>query len=122
MQRPRQGLRVFWIDESHFTTKTKLGRTWLARGLPVMRRIKPYGKRRACFPALGAGGTIRHKHYDRGNTEHMIDFVRSIHKKYGKALLVVDNTSYRKSRALVKEVETHGGAYGWNTCQRTRRI
>ena len=110
LPRPRQGgLRVFWIDEAHFTTKTKLGHTWLARGLSVMCKIKPYGKRRACFAALGAGGTIHHRYYDRGNTQYMIDFVRSIRKKYGKALLVMDNTSYHKSRALMKEIETYGG-------------
>ena len=39
----------------------------------------------------------------------MIDFVRSIREKYGKALPVVDNTSYRKSRALMGTIETYGG-------------
>ena len=52
---------------------------------------------------------IHHRHYDRGNTEYMIDFVRSIREKYGKALLVMDNASYHKSRALVKEIEAYGG-------------
>ena len=104
-----KGLRVFCIDEANFTTKTKLGRTWPARGLSVVCKIKPYGKWRACFAALGAGGVIHHRHYDRGNTEYMIDFVRSIREKYGKALLVMDNTSYHKSRALVKEIEAYGG-------------
>ena len=104
-----KGLRVFWIDGSHFTTKTKLGRVRLARGLLMMCKIKPYGKRRACFAALGAGGMMHHRYYDRGNTQYMIDFVRSIREKYGKALLVMDNASYHKSRALVKEIETYGG-------------
>ena len=74
-----------------------------------MCKIKPYGKRCTCFAALGAGGTIHHRYYSRGNTQYMIDFVRSIRKKYGKALLVMDNASYHKSRALVKEIETYGG-------------
>ena len=104
-----KGLRVFWIDESHFTTKTKLGRARLARGLSVMRKIKPYGKKRACFAALWAGDIIHHGYYDRGNAEYIIEFVRSIRKKYGKALLVMDNTSHHKSRALAKDIETCGG-------------
>ena len=104
-----KGLHTFWIDAAHFTTKTKLGRTWLARGLLVTCKIKPYGKRRACFAALGASGMIHRRYYDRSNTEYMVDFVRSIRKKYGKALLVVDNTSYRKSRVLMQEIETYGG-------------
>ena len=104
-----RSLRVFWIDETHFTTKTKLGRTWLARGLSMMCKIKPYDKRCTCFAALGAEGTIHRRYYDRGNTECMIDFVRSIREKYGKTLLVVDNTSYHKSRALIGTIETYGG-------------
>ena len=39
----------------------------------------------------------------------MIDFVRSIREKYGKFLQVMDNASCRKSRALVREIETYGG-------------
>ena len=50
-----KGLHAFWVDETHFTTKTKLGRAWLARGLSIMCKIKPYGKSCTCFAALGAG-------------------------------------------------------------------
>ena len=81
----------------------------MARGLSVVCKIKPYGKRRACFAAPGAGGMIHHRYYDHGNTECMIGFVRSIREKYGKALPVVDNTSYHKSRALMETIETYGG-------------
>ena len=74
-----------------------------------MWKIKPYGERYTCFAALGAGSLIHHGHYDRGNTQYTIDFVRSIREKHGKALPVVDNASYHKSRALMKEIETYGG-------------
>ena len=61
------------------------------------------------FRRPGGGGHNTHRHYDRGNTEYVMDFVRSIREKYGKALLFMDNTSYHKYRALVKEIETYGG-------------
>ena len=72
-----------------------------------MCKIKPCGRRRTCFAA--PGGMIHRKHYNRGNTQYMIDFVRSIREKYGKALPVVGNTSYHKYGALMGTIETHGG-------------
>ena len=74
------GFRVFWIDEAHFTTKTKLGLTWLARGLRAIHRIKPFGKSCTCFAALGADGLFSHQYHDRGNTDNMIQFVQSIYE------------------------------------------
>ncbi len=38
------GRRLFWTDESHFTTKTIRGMTWLARGLSMPQAIKPFGR------------------------------------------------------------------------------
>ena len=104
------GYRLFWMDESHFTTKTIRGLTWLARGLSVPQVIKPFGKRYTCFGALGEGGTLHHRYYDRGNTDSMIDFVRSLHDTYGKVLLVMDNASIHKAKRLMDEIGEMGGA------------
>lgn len=103
------GYRLFWMDESHFTTKTVRGLAWLARGLSVPQVIKPFGKRYTCFGAPGEGGTLHHRYYDRGNTDSMIDFVRSLRDAYGKVLLVMDNASIHKAKRLMDEIEWMGG-------------
>ena len=109
MKAVADGFLVLWIDESHFTTKTLLGRTWIARGLSRMHRIKPFGKTRTCFAALGADGLLHHRYYERGNTDHMIEFVQSICEKYEKVMLVMDNASYHKSKRLMDHIKKYGG-------------
>ena len=39
------GFKTFWIDESHFSTKTIRGHTWLTRGLSIIQKVEPFGKR-----------------------------------------------------------------------------
>ena len=104
------GFSVFWVDESHFSTKTIRGMTWLTRGLSILHRIKPYGKRYTCFAALGIGGLLHHRCYDQGNTEHMTEFVTSIYEAYGKIVLIMDNASYHKSKELMENLKKFGGA------------
>ena len=102
------GYRLFWIDESHFSTKTIRGMTWLARGLSVPQIIKPFGRRYTCFGALGPDGLLHHRYYDRANTDYMIEFVRSLHDAYGRVLLVMDNASYHRSKRLMEEIKKMG--------------
>ena len=103
-----EGFRVFWIDEAHFTTKTKRGLTWLAKGLSIVHKIKPYGKACTCFGALGADGLFFHRYYERGNTDNMIDFVQNLYEEYNKILLIMDNASYHKSKKLIEDLEKYG--------------
>lgn len=103
------GFRILWIDEAHFTTKTRRGLTWLARGLYTMHKIKPFGKSCTCFAALGADGLFCHQYHDRGNTGNMIQFVQSIYETYGRVLLVMDNASYHRSKELIKHVKEYDG-------------
>lgn len=103
------GFHILWIDEAHFTTKTKRGLTWLARGLFTMHRIKPFGKSCTCFAALGAGGLFCHQYHDRGNTDNMVQFIQGIYETYGRVLLVMDNASYHRSKDLMKHIEEYGG-------------
>ena len=83
------GSRVFWIDESHFSTKTIRGYTWTTRGLAIIQKINPFGKRCTCFAALGAGGILHHRYYERGNTDYMIYLFR-VSTRHGKVLLIMD--------------------------------
>ena len=103
------GHRLFWMDESHFTTKTIRGMTWLARSLSIPQVIKPFGRSYTCFGALGLDGLLHHRYYDCGNTDSMIDFVNGLHDAYGKVLLVMDNASIHKSKKLMAELEKYGG-------------
>ena len=82
--------------------------TWLARGLSVPQIIKPFGRRYTCFGALGSDGLLHHRYYDRANTDHMIEFVRSLHDAYGRVLLVMDNASYHRSKRLMEEIKKMG--------------
>ncbi|MCG8430939.1 MAG: IS630 family transposase [Candidatus Omnitrophica bacterium] len=103
------GFRIFWVDEAHFTTKTKRGMTWLAKGIRTAHKIEPFGKSCTCFGALGDGDLFYHQYYDRGNTGNMIAFVQSLYEKYGKVLLIMDNASYHKSKELMEHIKGYGG-------------
>ena len=52
----------------------------------------------------------------------MMDVIRIILEKYGKALPVMDNASYHKSWALIGTDEGCAWKYKWNACSHTRRI
>ena len=104
------GFRVLWIDEAHFTIKTKLGLTWLAKGLSIVHKIKPFEKKCTCFAAWGADGMFFHRYYDRGNTDNMIDFVQNLYEEFNKVLLIMDNASYHKSKNLIKDLEKYGNS------------
>ena len=99
------GYRLFWIDESHFSTKIVREMTWLARGMPMPQIIKPFGRRYTYFGALGPGGLLHHRYYDRANTGYMIEFVRSLHDAYGRVLLVMDNAPYHRFKRLMEGIK-----------------
>lgn len=103
------GFRILWIDEAHFTAKTRRGLTWLARGSCTAHKIKPFGKSCTCFAALGADGLFCHQYHDRGNTHSMMEFVQSIYETYGKVPLIMDNASYHHSKELMKHIKGYGG-------------
>ena len=104
------GPDVFWVGESHFSAKTIRGMAWLTQDLSTLRRIKPCGKRYTCFAALGIGGLLHHRYYDRGNTEHMTEFVTSIYEAYGKVVLITGNASHHKSKELMENLKKFDGA------------
>ena len=103
------GYRLFFLDESHCSTKTARGRTWMSRGLLLKQAIKSFGRRYTCLGALGPEGFFW-KYCERGNTGTMIGFVRETVAKHGRILLVMDNASYHKSKAFVREMAKLGGA------------
>ena len=103
-----KGYYVCWGDEAHFTSKTLVGRTWLAKGIRILHKIKPYGQKCTCFATMGPLG-IFHQYYDKGNTDSMIEFVQDLYEKYGKVLLILDNATYHKSIKLREHIEKYGG-------------
>ena len=70
--------------------------------------IKPSSRRYTRFGALGPDGLLHHRYHDRANTDYMIELVRSLHDVHGRALLVVDNASYRRSKRLMEEIKKMG--------------
>ena len=101
------GFGVFWFDESHFSTRTIRGMT-LTRGLSIPHRIKPYGKRCTRFAAPGVGGLL-HRYCDRGNAEHMTEFVTSAYGACGKTV-PMDNASHHKSKEMMEPKKFDGAA------------
>ena len=96
------------MDEAHFSTLTVLGKSWFACGAYIVQKITSYGKRCACFAALGKNGTIFYEYYKSGNTENMIDFVSRLYNGFGKVVLVMDNASYHRSKDLMKHLDQYG--------------
>ena len=40
---------------------------------------------------------LHHKFYEKANGESFLDFLKSVHKKFGKCVLFLDNANYHKS-------------------------
>ena len=102
-----KGYTVLYMDESHFNTNPSAGRTWCPIGSKVEQPLPPWGKRVTLYGALGDGVSYI-KQYDAGNTDNTILFLKYLHKKVGKVVLITDNASYHKSKKL------RGYLYGTN--------
>ena len=102
------GYSLFFIDEAHFSTKTHRGRTWMSKALSLKQVVKPFGRRCTCFGAFGPEGFFW-QYSERANTQTIIEFVRRMFIRRGRILLVMDNASYHKSKALLRELARFGG-------------
>ena len=103
------GYRPFFIDEAHFSTKTHRGRTWMSKCLSLKQIIKPFGRQCTCFGAFGPEGFFW-QYSERANTQTTIEFVRRLFIRHGRILLVMDNASYHKSKAFLRELARFGGS------------
>ena len=103
------GYHLFFIDEAHFSTKTHRGRTWMSKRLSLKQIIKPFGRRCTCFGAFGPEGFFW-QYSERANTQTTIEFVRRLFIRHGRILLVMDNASYHKSKAFLRELARFEGS------------
>ena len=101
------GYSLFFIDEAHLSTKTHRGRTWMSRYSHSSRSSnRSAGGARAL--GLRAGGFFW-QYSERANMQTMTEFVRRMFIRHGRILLVMDNASYHKSKALLRELARFGG-------------
>ena len=56
-----------------------------------------------------AVGAFFYAFYDKPNADNYVDFLKRVHKRFGKVLIFVDNASYHKSAKVKKFLESRNG-------------
>ena len=92
------------MDEMHWRLRNDPGKGWFARGFRPTTVLNNTRGRVTVFGAIGvdpAGDPLEaHEFYDRGDMENMLDFMRSLHKKFGRMVVFMDNVSYHGKERL----------------------
>ena len=104
----RRGFAVVVQDESIFVRTGIDGRKlWSPVGDPVT--VSRHGRRDrvVVFGALAGDGTRLMRRYDRFDGPTFVQYLKEVHRKWGKALVITDNAGQHKTRAVRKYLEEH---------------
>ncbi len=88
--------------------RNRHGYGWFRRGRPARSHSYLTREKMQIFGILVAG-VFFYEFYDKANADNYIDFLGRVHKKFGKALIFVDNASYHKSAKVKKYLESLDG-------------
>lgn len=95
-------------DETSHILGWNIKNGWYPRERPV---TTPVSLSRNRFHSIGAlsEDTLYCAFYDKANSENYCDFLRQLHREFGKVLLFLDNASYHKSKAVNECLREMGG-------------
>ena len=106
----RRGFTIVVQDESIFLrTGTNGRKLWSRVGDPVT--VSKHGRRgrTIVFGALAEDGTRLMRQYGRFDGPTFVRYLKEVHRKWGKVLLVTDSASQHKRREARKYLEEHDG-------------
>ncbi len=88
--------------------RNRPGYGWFRRGRPARSHSYLTREKMQIFGILAAG-VFFYESCGKANADNYIGFLGRVHKKFGKALIFVDNASYRKSAKAKKFLESLDG-------------
>ena len=83
-------------------------RGWLSTGVEITIPVTLSSERFYTFGVLSSDRQF-HAFYDKANSDNFLDFLREVHKQFGKCVVFLDNASYHKSKAVLEGLEEFGG-------------
>ena len=104
----RRGFVIVVQDESIFVRIGTNGRKlWSPVGDPVT--ISRHGRRDrvVVFGALAGNGTRPVRRYDRFDGPTFVQYLKEVRRKWGKALVIMDNAGQHKTRAVREYLAEH---------------
>ena len=102
----RRGFRIVVQDESIFQRTGSNGRKLWSR-INDRVRVPRYGSRGriVVYGALADDGTRLMRTYDAFDAETFVQYLREVRRKWGRALIIMDNARQHKSRAADEYLE-----------------
>ena len=104
----RHGFTIVVQDESIFLrTGTNGRKLWLRVGDPVT--VSRHGRRdkTIVYGALAGDGTRLMRQYEKFDGPTFVRYLKEARRKWGKVLLIMDNASQHKTKAVRKYLEEH---------------
>ena len=106
----RRGVTIVVQDESIFVMGGMNGRNlWSRVGDPVA--VTKHGRRdrTVVYSALAEDGTRLMRQYEKLDGSTFVKYLEEVRRKWGKALLIMDNASQHKTRTVREYLEEHDG-------------
>lgn len=96
------GFKIFSIDEAHFVIKPYLTKGIFLKGSKPTIEIIHTKKRRSVFGALSENEFSSQMTEEKCNAQTYLQFLKSLIRKYGKIVIVIDGAKYHFEKSLVK--------------------
>ena len=104
-----KGYKVMTMDASSFELSQKTpSHGWRRRGRRVTVQATLSRKKTTVFGVLGED-TFFFRFYKKANSKTVRRFLRQVHKKFEKVLIILDNASYHKSKKVKELLEEFEG-------------
>ena len=104
----RRGFAVVVQDESIFVRMGTNGRKlWSRTGDPVTVSRSGRRDRTVVYGALAGDGTRLMRRYESFDGPTFVEYLREVHRKWGKVLVIMDNAVQHRTRAVREYLEEH---------------
>lgn len=100
------GLRIFFQDESIVLMNPTIKKGWFLKGSKPVQLVSGSRKKTCMFGAVSEGKKVL-MYADKTDIKSFKKFLKKL-SKLGKCLLVLDNSSWHKSKKVRKYAETLG--------------
>ena len=105
----KKGYRFFYQDEMAMMLAAQTGRGWMPKGGRKIIKTTFSKQSLKVFGALGNDGELYLKFADSTSSKMFINFLKGLHKKYGKIALVTDNAASHKSKLVNQYLKSTNG-------------
>lgn len=90
-------------DESIFVQDIETKRVWAGPGIRPIRIVSGSHFKTAVFGAIGINGTQSFRQYDAFDGPSFLDFLKKVHKKFGRQYLFLDRAIQHKRTKIVTD-------------------